>query len=511
MTQRTAKQGESPYSLAGPRQGPTRGGTYVAEGYRELNPQFEKEVEKPTFSLGGNLPHTVRGYQRRKGKGGKKDAQKQGGGQYGVEGGEKGETEVPPAIENADQKATRTHSQRQRTDSQRQSNGSQDRKERFDAREGSGGGGNVKMRQERLMDSDGRDLGPIGEEPVLNEEVMEETWDEEEPLDDEDYEEEPEDDGMPEDWSFNSWARFRRRFQDPIGEWLGTMVLCFVGISANLSITTSQQQAGSVQTMYWAWGFAVMLGIYISGGSSGGHLNPAITVILSVYRGFPGRRVPVYIVAQILGAFTGALLAFAIYRDDILNLDGALIPSSTGINMYTQPKAWITPATAFFTEVLATGLLCASILALGDDSNSPPGAGMHAFIIGLLVTTLLMALSWNTGGCMNPARDLGPRLAAIAVGYPTSIFNAGNAWWIWGAWGATITGALLGAALYDACIFKGGESPINYSPQKWAAEGHKAARSAQVERRRGQMGWLKLLGRRRTADSIGGKLEKGEL
>lgn len=64
----------------------------------------------------------------------------------------------------------------------------------------------------------------------------------------------------------------------------------------------------------------------------------------------------------------------------------------TGTYIYTQPKDWVKPATAFFTEAFATGTLCGSILALGDDANSPPGAGMHAFIIGLLVTTLLMAL-----------------------------------------------------------------------------------------------------------------------
>lgn len=143
---------------------------------------------------------------------------------------------------------------------------------------------------------------------------------------------------------------------------------------------------------------------------------------------------------------------------------------------------------------------------------------MHAFIIGLLVSTLLMAFSkcsdvetspyvllnscsgYNTGGTLNPVRDLGPRLAALAMGYPTSIFNAGSAWWIWGGWCATISGALIGAGVYDICIFVGGESPVNYSRRKWHIEGAKA-----------QVGWFNAIGNERRASDIQGKLEAGDI
>lgn len=116
-------------------------------------------------------------------------------------------------------------------------------------------------------------------------------------------------------------------------------------------------------------------------------------------------------------------------------------------------------------------------MALGDSGNSPPGAGMHAFIIGLVVTATSMALSWPTRGCFNPARDLGPRLAALAVGYPTSIFSAWHSWWIWGGWLAPIVGALVGALAYDLCIFKGGESPVNFSVSRWRSKTLKGERN----------------------------------
>jgi aquaglyceroporin related protein len=209
-------------------------------------------------------------------------------------------------------------------------------------------------------------------------------------------------------------------------------------------------------------------GIYISGGSSGAFLNPSLIITLAIFRGFPWRRVPQYILIQILGAFCGALLAFAVHHDSILHLDnGSLLPASTGVSMYTQPRDWIRPSTAFFAELLGSAVLTCTIMALGDSGNSPPGAGMHALIIGLVVTATSMALSYPTRGCFNPARDLGPRLAALAVGYPPSIFSAWHSWWIWGGWVAPIVGGLVGALAYDMCVFKGGESPVNYSVSRW--------------------------------------------
>lgn len=66
------------------------------------------------------------------------------------------------------------------------------------------------------------------------------------------------------------------------------------------------------------------------------------------------------------------------------------------------------------------------LLALGDDTNAPPGAGMNAFILGLLVSVLMFCSAYQTGLALNPARDLGPRIIAVAVGYPTSIFRGGR-------------------------------------------------------------------------------------
>lgn len=301
---------------------------------------------------------------------------------------------------------------------------------------------------------------------------------------------------------FNPWSVVRLKYGRPMGEFLGVMVFIFLGISCNLSITVSQNQAGNLNTEYFCWGFSAMLGIYISGGSSGAFLNPVLVIMLSVFRGFPAKRLPSYIFAQCLGAFVGTLLALAVYHDSIINMDGALLSESTGLSIYTQPRgAYIRASTAFFTELLGSAILCCTILALGDSGNSPPGAGMHALIIGLLITTCTMSLSWTTRGCFNPARDFGPRLAAIAFGYPLESFTAWHNWWIWGGWIAPITGGLVGGLAYDLCVFKGGESPVNFSWGTWKKRGL----------RKEQLLLWNVFGKKRKAEAIGRKLESGRL
>jgi len=182
------------YSLAGPPETrlrpPPRHETYVDDGYRDLNPEYEREVQNPVFSLGGNLPHTVRGFMKRGGNGGKSS-------RVGVEKGEKGDTEAAPQVQNAEDRATRTREQVSRNNTS----------ESLHAESPSTPSGNVGMRTLQARDQDGHALGTIGEEPVqLNEQSDDERTLAEDPANDR---------------PFNPWAAFRRKYQDPLGEWLG--------------------------------------------------------------------------------------------------------------------------------------------------------------------------------------------------------------------------------------------------------------------------------------------------
>ncbi|OQU96866.1 hypothetical protein CLAIMM_02888 [Cladophialophora immunda] len=217
---------------------------------------------------------------------------------------------------------------------------------------------------------------------------------------------------------YNAWGPIRQKYRRPFAEFLGTLVFMTLGLSGSIVHMTAGSDYGSLLTAYMAWGFGVMMGIYIAGGISGAHLNPTISVVLSIFRGFPWRLCWQYIAAQFLGSITAAALVFGLYSDAIDQYTASDI-ARVGPAFYTQPRGGLSNVAAFFNEFVATGIAACSVLALGDDDNAPPGAGIHVFTQD----------SW---------------------------------WWIWGPWIATLTGGLAGASVYDILIFKGGESPINY-------------------------------------------------
>lgn len=260
---------------------------------------------------------------------------------------------------------------------------------------------------------------------------------------------------------FNSWGPIRHKLRQPFAEFLGTLVFMIIGLSGSIVHMAARDDYGNLLTAYLAWGLGVMIAIYVAGGISGAHLNPTISIILSIFRGFPWHLCWQYILAQMLGAILASGIVYGIYQDAIRQFAASDI-ARAGPAFWTQPREGLSDVAAFFTEFVATGIATGSILAMGDDRNTPPGAGMHAFIIGLLVTALCMAFSYNTGTCLNPARDFGPRLITWAAGFGSNVFTLHNWWWIWGPWVGTLTGGITGASLYDILIFVGGESPVNY-------------------------------------------------
>ncbi|KAE8353075.1 aquaporin-like protein [Aspergillus coremiiformis] len=256
-----------------------------------------------------------------------------------------------------------------------------------------------------------------------------------------------------------TWSVIRTHHREALAESLAVFVQLTIGFCADIAVTVAN--AGNPNTTAWAWGLATMMAIYVSGGVSGAHLNPSVTIMLWFYRGFPKRKMPEYFLAQFVGAFFAALTAYGVFYASIQH--HLLTNHNTGImNSFvtSQRHPWINPVTAFFTEFLGTGLLAATILALGDDQNAPPGAGMNSLIIGLTVYALTITFSFQTGAAFNPSRDFGPRLALLALGYGSPLFT--NPYWFYGPWAGSLCGAMIGAFLYDFMIFTGGESPVNY-------------------------------------------------
>jgi MIP family channel proteins len=197
------------------------------------------------------------------------------------------------------------------------------------------------------------------------------------------------------------------------------------------------------------------MGIYASAGVSGAHLNPAVTLAFAAFRGFPWRKVPAYCLAQLAGAFTGALVTFVTYREALSAFDGGLRQvagdkATAGIfATYPQPFLSAVPG-GFVDQVVGTALLLLVIFALGDRRNAGP-ATLGPVLVGALVVGIGMTFGFNAGYAINPARDLGPRIFTAIAGWGGEVFRAGGGWW-WVPIVAPCLGALLGGLAYDQLI-----------------------------------------------------------
>ncbi|SPO26602.1 related to channel protein [Ustilago trichophora] len=272
------------------------------------------------------------------------------------------------------------------------------------------------------------------------------------------------------------WSRWRYHSREFLAELLATMLLITVGTAVDCQVTLSQSMgssAGAYPNQNWAWGIAVASTIYLSGGRSGAHCNPAITLALAVFRGFPWIQVPIYWSAQLLGSILGAAITYGIYLPAINQYEGGSHVRTlsgehgTGRLFVTVPELVFTAASGFGTEVVATSILMAMVLAVGDETNAPPSDGLSALVLGFVVVMIGMSFGWPTSYAISPSRDLGPRLFLYMVGYGKELWTHNSCWWIYGPQVGCFTGGPMGALLYDLAIFTGEESPINYTKQGW--------------------------------------------
>ena len=247
----------------------------------------------------------------------------------------------------------------------------------------------------------------------------------------------------------------RATFREAAAEMLGTFLLLVFGTASVAQSVLSHESAGTSLSIHLAWGLAVTMGIYASAGVSGAHLNPAVTLALAAFRGFPWRKVPAYLLAQLVGAFAGAAVTFATYREAFDHFDGGVRQvvgekATAGIfATYPQPFLSAVPG-GFVDQVVGTALLLLGIFAISDRKNAGPAAGAPV-LVGALVALIGMSFGFNAGYAINPARDLGPRLFTAMAGWGGEVFRAGGGWW-WVPLVAPCLGALLGGLVYDRLI-----------------------------------------------------------
>ena len=244
--------------------------------------------------------------------------------------------------------------------------------------------------------------------------------------------------------------------REAAAEFLGTAVLIAFGSAVVAQVVLSGQSHGGYLSINIAWGLAVTMGVYVAGGVSGAHLNPAVTLAVAVHRDFAWSKVLPYIAAQIAGAFTGAAVTFLTYRAAFDRFDGGTrqvtgAKATAGI-FATYPQDFLrTFPDGLIDQVVGTALLIALIFALTDQKNLAPEGRLVPIHFGLLVVLIGMTFGFNAGYAINPARDLGPRLFTFVSGWGGEVFRAGNHWW-WVPIVGPLVGGVLGGAIYDQLI-----------------------------------------------------------
>jgi glycerol uptake facilitator protein len=227
-----------------------------------------------------------------------------------------------------------------------------------------------------------------------------------------------------------------------LAEFLGTMLIILLGegVVAGVVLKGTKSENAGWLAICIAWGLAVTLAIYAAGTSSGAHLNPAITIALASTGQFDWTMVPGYCISQFAGAFTGAVLVWFYYRPFWKNTKDAAIK----LAVFSTAPAIRNPFSNFMNEVIATALLVFAISFIGVNEFTH---GLKPLVVGLLIVSIGLSLGGTTGFAMNPARDLGPRIAHALL----PIEGKGSSDWAY-AWipvAGPVVGGLAGAFLYQ--------------------------------------------------------------
>jgi glycerol uptake facilitator protein len=270
-----------------------------------------------------------------------------------------------------------------------------------------------------------------------------------------------------------------------LAEALGTFMLVFFGTGAVHAAVLLEALNGLWQVAV-VWGLAVMLAIWVVGGISGAHINPAITAALAAWRGFPMREVGPYIASQTAGAFVASAVLFTLFapylnakeqrKSVIRGLPGSEItamcygeyyPNPGGLAASSSPlvgqelvdrlrqdEAMFSTNAAILAEIVGTGLLALVVFAATDPRNNSPGAAaMVPFVIGMTVAVLICVLAPLTQASFNPARDFGPRLFAFLAGWgPIALPGPRNPGFLTVYILAPIAGAVLAGGVYTCIV-----------------------------------------------------------
>jgi glycerol uptake facilitator protein len=235
-----------------------------------------------------------------------------------------------------------------------------------------------------------------------------------------------------------------------LAELLGTMILVLLGdgVVANVLLKQTKGNNSGWIVITTGWGFAVAIGVYCTSAISGAHLNPAVTLGLATIGKFDWVLVPGYIAAQMAGGFLGGVLVYLAY------LPHWAVTESKGdkLAVFSTGPAIRHTVSNLICEAIGTAILVLGVLAILSPANLEPHSGFDKgfapALVGMLVWSIGLSLGGPTGYAINPARDLGPRLAHFVLPIPG---KGGSDWgYAWIPVVGPIIGGIIGAMLYKA-------------------------------------------------------------
>ena len=238
-------------------------------------------------------------------------------------------------------------------------------------------------------------------------------------------------------------------------EFLGTFILIVFGNGIVAMVVLfghgvpGEIVNGGYTNITLGWGLAVTMGVYVSGRISGGHINPAVTLAVAVFRGFPWKKVIPYWVAQVAGAFVAAAVVYWNYRPQF-HLADPNLDHTAGV-FTTFPAFPQILSAGLLDQTIGTALLVFLIFAIIDERNQPPGANLIPVLIGAIVVVIGMGFGGLHGFAINPARDFGPRLFTVVAGFKNNGLTDGTMVY-WVPIIGPLLGGLIGAAAYDLGI-----------------------------------------------------------
>jgi len=235
-----------------------------------------------------------------------------------------------------------------------------------------------------------------------------------------------------------------------LAELLGTMLLIILGdgVVANVVLNKTKGQNGGWIVITAGWAFGVTVAVYAVGTFSGAHLNPAVTIGLAAIGKFAWAQVPIYVAAQLLGAFLGATIVWLAYLPH-----WAVTHDQGGkLAVFCTGPAIRNTTSNLLTEIIGTAVLVLGVLAILTPKNLNPehgwNVGFGPALVGVIVWAIGLSLGGPTGYAINPARDLGPRIAHAVL--PIS-GKGGSDWsYAWIPVAGPIIGGVLAALLYKA-------------------------------------------------------------